>query len=104
MVKIGTKCEVVNENYIGRINLLAMALVQKVSFDQLIFSIALSPPSHKSFKVEIHILLGTNKKKVDPVFMASNVVKLDCYLGVAIGPLRPLNTPGHFTRGGSSHL
>ena len=72
MVKIGTESKVVDENYIGRVNLLAMTLVQKVPFDQLILSIALSPPPHQSFKVEIHILYGTNKNKFDPVFLSSS--------------------------------
>lgn len=61
MVKVGTESKVVDENYIGRVNLLGMTLVQKVSFDQLVFSIALSPPPHQPFKVEIHILYSTIK-------------------------------------------
>ncbi len=56
MIEIGAKSEVVDKNYIGRVDLFIMFRVQKVALDEFIFPIAFSPPSHKSFEMEIHIL------------------------------------------------
>lgn len=56
MVKIGTKSEVIDKNYTSRVDLLAMTLVEKVSFDNSVFSIAFPPPTHQPLEMVIHIL------------------------------------------------
>ena len=48
--------EIVDEDDVGRGDLLAVVLVEEIALEDGVLAVALSPPGHPALKVHIHVL------------------------------------------------